>query len=108
MGSQFPFPPRAFPGQVFILMSLESSAYYPHLDDPAFRAHFDLTTTYRLTDDMPYLYPPFDVRASNESAQPGFEDRAAAVLYINSNCFPLNDRNRIVQARAARGGRRGC
>jgi hypothetical protein len=39
--------PKAFPNQLRVAMSLESSAYYPQLDNPAAMCHFDAEMTYR-------------------------------------------------------------
>jgi hypothetical protein len=38
---------KAFPMQLRLAMSLESSAYYEELDDPSYMCHFDAEMTYR-------------------------------------------------------------
>jgi hypothetical protein len=38
---------KAFPNQLRLAMSLESSAYYSNLDSPSFMCHFDAEMTYR-------------------------------------------------------------
>lgn len=38
---------KAFPNQLRVAMSLESSTYYSDLDDPRFMCQFDAEMTYR-------------------------------------------------------------
>jgi hypothetical protein len=38
---------KAFPTQLRVALSLESSAYYPNLDNPKYMCHFDAEMTYR-------------------------------------------------------------
>lgn len=39
--------PKAFPTQLRLAMSLESSAYYEDLDDPGYMCRFDMEMSYR-------------------------------------------------------------
>ena len=43
-------------GQLAVVMSMESSAYYRCLDDPAFMQQFDVEMTYRKSADIPLFY----------------------------------------------------
>ncbi|KAL4855267.1 Deleted in malignant brain tumors 1 protein [Chlorella vulgaris] len=92
-------PQRAFPGQAFVVFSMEGAGYYPQVDaGPSFMGLFDYTMTYHPASDVPVIYPPFDIRTSQESSLPGFAARKAAVVYVNSNCSPLNRREQIMHA----------
>jgi hypothetical protein len=55
----------------------------------------DYKMTYLLDSDVPFIYAPFDIRRANR-ALPDFESRKAALLYVNSNCRPANNREIIV------------
>ena len=46
-----------YPGQLWIAWSMESEVFYPRLDDPVLKPHFDLEMSHRRQADiwMPYL-----------------------------------------------------
>ena len=49
-------PDRAFPDQVAIVMSMESSINYACLDDANYMKQFDIEMTYRLNCSVPLQY----------------------------------------------------
>jgi hypothetical protein len=92
-------PDRAFPGQIYVVMSMESAAYYHYLSDPKFMSQFDLTQLYTLDSDVPNFYPAFDIRQQHQESfsLPTFEERIPAVMLLASNCASLNKREKIAQ-----------
>jgi alpha-1,3-fucosyltransferase 10 len=90
-------PQRAFPKQIAIIASMESSAYYRCLDDALFMSRFNITTTYRLSSDIPtpYLRPDH----IDNFARPlvPFAEKSNAIVYIQSNCDALSKRDDILK-----------
>eukprot|EP00879_Flechtneria_rotunda_P008736 GHRR01009150.1.p1 GENE.GHRR01009150.1~~GHRR01009150.1.p1 ORF type:complete len:719 (+),score=143.14 GHRR01009150.1:255-2411(+) len=87
---------KAFQHQLRIAMSLESAAYYRHLDDPQFMCMFDAEMSYRTCGQvtnwyslevLPFLFQP----------PVPFEQKNHALAYINSNCDAQSGRAEIVR-----------
>lgn len=97
LGYASEFPPPAFPGQSFVLVSFESTVNTPHMADPEYAARFDVTIDYRLNSSLPVVFEPFDVRRPPPGpAPPGFGERAPALLYMASNCITRTGRDELV------------
>jgi alpha-1,3-fucosyltransferase 10 len=84
------------PGQRWVAWSMESEANYPQLADPAFRARFDLTMTYRRDADVwtPYLGPDL---LPDLAAPPPAPVEAAPAVYIASNPRDRSGRDAYVR-----------
>jgi alpha-1,3-fucosyltransferase 10 len=84
------------PGQRWVAWSMESDVNYPQLADPAFRARFDLTMTYRRDADVwtPYLGP--DLLPDLVTA-PAPKTEAAPAVYIASNPRDRSGRDAYVR-----------
>jgi Glycosyltransferase family 10 (fucosyltransferase) C-term len=98
-------PDRAFPQQIAIVASMESSAYYSCLDDPNYMRQFDLTMTYRLSSDVPipYLRPDHVSEFQRPSAVIPFSEKSNSLIYIQSNCDALSKRDDILKQLQALG-----
>jgi len=89
---------RAHPLQLRCVMSMESSAYYPRLDDPTYMAQFDIESTYRRSSDIPLHYFNWTM-SGNLSRKPlPLTEKKKAIAYLNSNCGAKNGRHQTVQA----------
>jgi alpha-1,3-fucosyltransferase 10 len=90
--------PRAdlpkYPGQIWVAWSMESEVFYPRLDDPVLKPHFDLEMSHRRQADvwMPYL-PAAQAAALRRA--PGPKPEAAPAVLLVSNPVERNGRNRL-------------
>ncbi|GLI70403.1 hypothetical protein VaNZ11_015123 [Volvox africanus] len=90
---------KRHPKQLLIGMSMESSEYYPALDDVDFMKHFDIESSYRTCSQVPVFY--FDYNAQQVAAlfKPPvpFEKKKSALVYVNSNCGAKSGRSEIMR-----------
>jgi alpha-1,3-fucosyltransferase 10 len=72
-----------YPGQLWVLWSMESAINYPRMADPAFLRHFDLMVTYQRTADIWSSYLPDHARweAALSMPQPGKTEAAPLVMF---------------------------
>lgn len=72
-----------YPGQMWVLWSMESAINYPRMADPAFLSHFDLTVTYERTADVWSSYLPGLARwnAALGLTQPEKAEAAPLVMF---------------------------
>lgn len=54
--------------------------------------------TYRLNSNVPLIYNPYDIRQHRQDILPPFKQRKEKVVYLNSNCGALNNRNEKVRS----------
>jgi hypothetical protein len=90
-------PDRAFPDQIAIVASMESSAYYNCLDDAQYMARFDIEMTYRMTSDIPTPYLRRDHVDNFARPLTHFANKSDALIYIQSNCDALSKRDSILR-----------
>ncbi|GLC36243.1 hypothetical protein PLESTB_001364700 [Pleodorina starrii] len=90
---------KRHPKQLFIGMSMESSEYYPALDNKDFMKFFDIESSYRTCSQVPVFY--FDYNAQQVAAlfKPprSFEEKKTALAYVNSNCGAKSGRSEIMK-----------
>jgi hypothetical protein len=78
---------------------MESAAYYPAMDDPAFMAAFGIDATYRRSAHVQAMYWGTGYSAAWQARPPlPFEAKQPAVAYLSSNCGAPSRRDAIVGA----------
>jgi alpha-1,3-fucosyltransferase 10 len=87
-------PPQKYGSQKYVMFSMESEEYYTILKNPDLMRNFDLTMTYKLTSDVPAVY--FSSNETRYLTPPQNKTDEAPVVFIASNCGPLNNRNDYV------------
>jgi alpha-1,3-fucosyltransferase 10 len=76
---------------------MESAAYYPAMDDPAFMGHFKIDATYRRSAHVQAAYWSPGYKAGWEARPPlPYEAKKPAVAYLSSNCAAPSGRDAIV------------
>ncbi|KXZ53018.1 hypothetical protein GPECTOR_8g386 [Gonium pectorale] len=90
---------RHHPKQLLIGMSMESSEYYPALDNKNFMKAFDIESTYRTCSQVPVFYFDYNEKqiASLFKAPKPFERKKTALVYVNSNCGAKSGRSDIMR-----------
>ena len=91
-------PDRAFPAQIAVVMSMESSVNYHCLDDPTYMAGFDIEMTYRLRSAIPIPYLHREHVLDFAKPLVPFEEKRDEVIYIQSNCGATSGRDAILSA----------
>lgn len=89
------FPKDKLPHHKWVAFSMESEQYYPALQDEKFMSKFDWKMTYRLDSDFVAGY-----WSSNETLYllpPHNKTSSVPVVYVASNCRPLNRRDDYVE-----------
>ena len=91
------FTPRTDGSQLAVGLTMESAAYYPAMDDPAFMARFGIDATYRRTAHVQAAYWGDGYRAGWEARPPlHWGAKEAAIAYLSSNCAAPSGRDAIV------------
>ncbi|GFR51153.1 hypothetical protein Agub_g13508 [Astrephomene gubernaculifera] len=87
------------PKQLTIAMSMESSEYYPALDNKDFMRVFDIETTYRSCSQVPIFYFDYNPNQLSKIMKPAkpFEEKKTALVYVNSNCGAKSGRSDIMR-----------
>jgi len=85
--------PEKLPGQYFVGLSMESSEYFPQLNNVDLMKHFDFEMTYRLKSEFPTLYIS---SKANYSLSPSPKTADALVSIFISNSGALNERSSYV------------
>jgi hypothetical protein len=72
-----------YPGQLWVLWSMESAVNYPRMADPEFLRHFDLILTYEQTADIRQSYLPAapQWQAAMAMSQPPKPEAAPLVMF---------------------------
>jgi len=88
-----------YPGQQWVLWSMESSVNYPRLADPAFRRHFDIVIGYEREAEIwtPYMPPIEQWRAVLGAPLPA-KTEAAPLVMFQSAPLDRSGRNAFSQA----------
>jgi len=95
-GYMFHARQKTAPHQVTVMSSMESAAYYGIIQNPDVMRQIDVDMTYRLKSPFPSIYDVYDIYEKTEIIP--FKDKINALVYINSNCGALNNRNGIVES----------
>ena len=82
-------PDRAFPDQVAIIMSMESSINYNCLDNEDYMKQFDIEMTYRLNSTVPLQYLREGHVADFQLPLVPFEEKSAAAPYLSPFALAL-------------------
>lgn len=107
LGLGQPVANKTHTSQLRVIMSMESSAYYPQEDNPEYMAQFDVTSTYRRSSDIPvyYLWYNSELPDRQASVLEGLlrtpvplAEKKKAMAYCNRNCHAPNGRHGTVQA----------
>lgn len=87
---------RFRPDQVTIAATMESAAYYPTLNDPAYMSRFDIEASYRMSADVVLSYYN-DGYAEKWATTPPvpYAEKLPAVAYLSSNCGAPSGRDTI-------------
>ncbi|EFJ51821.1 hypothetical protein VOLCADRAFT_103312 [Volvox carteri f. nagariensis] len=88
------------PKQLLIGMSMESSEYYPALDNKDFMRNFDIESSYRTCSQVPVFYFDYNAQQVANLFRPPlpFEEKKTALVYVNSNCGAKSGRSEIMRA----------
>ncbi|PNW69860.1 hypothetical protein CHLRE_18g749697v5 [Chlamydomonas reinhardtii] len=87
------------PKQLLIGMSMESSEYYPALDNKDFMKAFDVESSYRTCSQVPVFYFDYNEKQVHAlfKAPVSFEQKKTALVYVNSNCGAKSGRSDIMR-----------
>ncbi|KAG2486258.1 hypothetical protein HYH03_015082 [Edaphochlamys debaryana] len=90
---------RRHPKQLLIGMSMESSEYYPSLDNKDFMQAFDIESSYRTCSQVPVFYFDYNKeQVKNLFREPmPFDQKKTALVYVNSNCGAKSGRSEIMR-----------
>lgn len=76
---------------------MESAAYYPTMDDPAFMDKFGIDATYRRSAHVQAMYWGEGYRNAWEARPPlHYDAKKPAIAYLSSNCAAPSGRDAIV------------
>eukprot|EP00537_Pseudo-nitzschia_pungens_P017826 CAMPEP_0172407932 /NCGR_PEP_ID=MMETSP1061-20121228/75591_1 /TAXON_ID=37318 /ORGANISM="Pseudo-nitzschia pungens, Strain cf. pungens" /LENGTH=408 /DNA_ID=CAMNT_0013144047 /DNA_START=1449 /DNA_END=2675 /DNA_ORIENTATION=- len=91
---------KAHPSQLRCVVSMESSANYPQLDDPVYMKQFDIESSYGRSSDIPmYDFNLYKVSVESLRKEPlPLSEKRDAIAYVQTNCNTKNRRQEIMQA----------
>lgn len=91
--------PQKMPGQLWVAWSMECEEHYPLLKSPAFMSQFDLTTTYRLSSDVPtpYVDQPVSEIVQGFARPASIKTETAPLACFISSKYNLSGRQTYLQ-----------
>jgi len=76
---------------------MESSSYYPQLDNQEYLKHYDLLLSYKLTSDVITHYFTGYTSDLQQPPKVPTDHKKNHVTYVNRNCAARNGRNDVVK-----------